>query len=133
MPICCDVLAELVILHPQISCSTPAMYRRLDARTNIPALHGSKLLLSAMRQNDLDGIAGNLYNVFESVLPEREIASAREALLSQGAMSAMLTGSGSAVFGIFANTSDADRAAEALSGNRRVYRCHFISEGRDYL
>ena len=124
---------EVVLLHPHVRCSTAAMYHRLDERPALNSLHGSQRLLQAMEQNDLPALGDALYNVFESVLPEAEIHAAKAALLAEGAIGALLTGSGSAVFGLFADAASADHAAEHLRGTHRVYRCQFINEGRDYL
>jgi 4-diphosphocytidyl-2-C-methyl-D-erythritol kinase len=70
------------------------------------------------RIGDTDGIACGLYNVFENavypVCPEA--LAQRDALLALGARGALLSGSGSAVFGIFADAKEAEYAASQING-----------------
>ena len=59
-----------------------------------------------------------MYNVFEDALPPRraaEIQRLKTALIQQGALGASMSGTGSAVFGLFDDDGTAQRAAEALS------------------
>ena len=51
----------------------------------------------------------------ERMLPE--IRSVRDSLLGKGALTAVMTGSGSAVFGLFRSEGEAERAAGELSGS----------------
>ena len=59
-----------------------------------------------------------MYNIFESVvLPECPLAEeARAKLLYHGAVNAMMSGSGTAVFGVFTDEEKAALAASELPG-----------------
>ncbi len=101
---------ELVIACGGEGVSTPAAYGALDAlygdfRPDAYAPREAQLtsLKSALAKGDLDAVCGNLYNIFETViLPERPVArEIRSILLAEGAMAAMMSGSGPSVFGIF--------------------------------
>ena len=62
-----------------------------------------------------------MYNVFEDV-PDRRmrtIRTAKGALLDHGALGAVMTGTGSAVFGIFRDREAAEAARAALSKEYR--------------
>ena len=79
---------------------------------------------SVLQPTELDtweGIAAVAMNDFEPVVGLRhpEIATYVEALRGAGALPAMMSGSGSAVFGIFA---DAERARAAVDAAARAAR-----------
>ena len=57
-----------------------------------------------------------MFNVFEQTLASREeIGDIKRILLDKGALGSVMTGTGSAVFGIFERVSEAKAAAEELS------------------
>lgn len=62
-----------------------------------------------------------MYNVFEDVLPPRcgEIYELKTELLSLGALCAVMTGTGSAVFGLFPDLPAAQAAADAMKSDAR--------------
>ena len=75
-------------------------------------------LLSALAAGDLAGVARRMYNVFEDALPPRraaEIQRLKTELIQQGALGASMSGTGSAVFGLFDSEGAARRALAALS------------------
>ena len=116
----------IVICKPRFSIRTPELFAKIDGRrSNIhPDTDG---LLAAMASGDLEGLARRMYNVFEDVLPRRcsEIAAIKSALLDAGALGAVMSGTGSAVFGVFPDAERAVRVAKAL---REHYRECFAAE-----
>jgi 4-diphosphocytidyl-2-C-methyl-D-erythritol kinase len=62
-------------------------------------------------------MASGLYNGFAAPIERRwpQIHVLRERLLTLGAANALMTGSGAAVFGIFANQAASDAAAAQLT------------------
>ena len=66
-------------------------------------------LTSAAEASDLDGIVKNMFNIFEyPILSIRPVAySIKQAMLSSGAVGAMMSGSGPSIFGIFKNEAEA--------------------------
>lgn len=73
-------------------------------------------MVQALTEENLEGIASRLCNVFEELLPEeyREVFRIREQLLELGALNAAMSGSGPTVFGIFREAAAAKMAADAL-------------------
>jgi len=70
-----------------------------------------------------------MYNVFEDILPRNvhDVADIKYALLNNGALSAVMTGTGSAVFGIYNNKTHAKKAFECLKLNyNECYLCEPI-------
>lgn len=111
---------RFVICKPDFSISTPELFRKLDeSKTSChPDTEG---LLAALDKGDLDGICRRMYNVFEDV-PDRRmrtIRAAKGALLDCGALGAVMTGTGSAVFGVFRDEEKAAAACADLSGEYR--------------
>jgi 4-diphosphocytidyl-2-C-methyl-D-erythritol kinase len=114
---------HIVICKPDFSISTPELYRKLDA-VQIRCRPDTQGIISALGSGDLAGVARRMYNVFESVPDRRRksIAAIRSSLLDRGALGSVMTGSGSAVFGIFAG-EDAARAACSAVGKNHGFCC----------
>lgn len=106
---------RVVIAKPSFSISTASLFARIDGRAGRtrPDTAG---MIGAMEQGDLGGVARRMFNVFEDVLPRscRDVGAVRSALLDHGALGAVMTGTGSAVFGLFAGDGEAQKAAVAL-------------------
>ena len=114
---------EIVIVKPTFSVSTAELFAAFD-RTKVRCHPETNSLVAAITDGDLHRAVRYLYNVFEDVLPPHqgaEIASIREKLLDEGALGAVMTGTGSAVFGIF--ESGAIAAADKL---RESYKDVFV-------
>ena len=91
----------LVIAKGADGLSTPDMYRRMDA------------VKETWSSADRTGYFNDFEPVAESVLPD--IAYLKQRLLALGASVAMMSGSGSAVFGIFETRSQTEFAAQAIA------------------
>ena len=105
----------IVICKPRFSIRTPELFRRIDSRRS--RIHpDTEGLIAAMAAGDAEGMARRMYNVFEDVLPKNrsEIGAIKLALLDAGALGAVMSGTGSAVFGVFPDAAAAEATAEAL-------------------
>lgn len=93
-----------VLCKPDLAFSTPKLFAKLDS-TLITRRPDQKGMASALMQGDGAAVGRLLCNVFEeAVLQEYEaISRIKQLLLTHGALGAQMTGSGSVVFGIFAN------------------------------
>ena len=102
-----------VIVKPPEGFSTPAMYRRLDDLPPEPPRPDA--MPAALAAEDIRAVAAALYNSFErAVPPDSAVWDIESALRAHGALAALLSGSGSAVFGLFAREDTARAAAETL-------------------
>ena len=119
---------SLVVLKPAVSFSTGEMYRRMDGCPPAPAADPAAMA-RALRRGDPAAAARRLCNHFEAAAqPGEEIRRAKAALLEEGALGAQMTGSGSAVFGIFPEEGRAARAARALEVRGwEAYPCRTLS------
>ena len=103
-----------VIVKPEESHSTAAMYAAID-RATAQTVSDSQAVLEGLRNGDLSAIAAGLHNDFQQVLPEGSAVPAIVRLLrEQGALNAQMTGSGSAVYGLFRDRENAEAAVGVL-------------------
>ena len=110
----------IVICKPRFSIKTPELFARIDDRRS--RIHpDTEGLVEALGALDVGGVARRMYNVFEDVLPRRcgEIGVIKHRLLDAGALGAVMTGTGSAVFGIFPDDASAAAVETALGAQYR--------------
>ena len=114
LPVC-----KFVVCKPDFSISTPELFRKLD-QTGLRCHPDTAGILDALRRGELRQICRRMYNVFEDVDDRRlrTVAEIKGRLLDCGALGAIMTGTGSAVFGVFRPGSIPPDAAESL---RRDY------------
>lgn len=121
----------IVVCKPSVSISTPQLFSRI--RCEKIRLHpDTNGILDAITKADLNGIAVRMYNVFETVLPQNagQIGEIKSELLDHRALGAVMTGSGSAVFGLFETADLARQAWEAMRGK---YRDCFLTAPQDRI
>ena len=108
-----------VIVKPDEAFPTGRMYGEIDAQK--PARrHTTDDMIAALEQGNLHAIAEKLENTFEQVIPaDSDVVAIRKALIENGALNAMMSGSGSAVFGIFNEMTVAKAACDALQKESR--------------
>ncbi len=108
MPSCTILLAQ-----PKVGISTAAAYAEIDRAEHLPHPNLQQFL-SALRRGDITKISANVGNLFEAVTPLPELSELREIMLLHGALCSCMSGSGSAMFGIFTDADSANRCASAL-------------------
>ena len=105
--------AEIVVVKPPIMVSTGKVYQSLDlneVKTH-PDIDG---MVKALEEGDLDGITRRMENVMETVT-ETEfpiITDIKKMLTGNGALGAVMSGSGPGIFGVFQDAATAFAAAE---------------------
>lgn len=104
----------LLICKPPQSISTAQAYAAFDACAPTPQ-PSAVPLCHALQQQDLPAIARHLHNTFLSAPVPEAVHTIQNTLLAHNALGACMSGSGSAVFGIFAEPLNAQRCARDLS------------------
>jgi 4-diphosphocytidyl-2-C-methyl-D-erythritol kinase len=109
---------SILVVTPQIHVSTAWAYSSLRIATDRKRPNLKELLSSTLR--DPGRLRGSLVNDFEETVFEQhpEIRKLKETLIARGADVALMSGSGSSVFGLF---SDAARAKELGSELSQQY------------
>ncbi|MDE6904692.1 MAG: 4-(cytidine 5'-diphospho)-2-C-methyl-D-erythritol kinase [Lachnospiraceae bacterium] len=115
----------VLIAKPGISVSTKFVYEhlKLDEHTRHPDIDAQ---LRAIYAKDLRALAGNMGNLLETVTIREYpvIQEIKEHMKENGAVNAMMSGSGPTVFGLFEDEETARRAYEAMQGTglaKQVY------------
>ncbi|MDR0396902.1 MAG: 4-(cytidine 5'-diphospho)-2-C-methyl-D-erythritol kinase [Oscillospiraceae bacterium] len=128
--------AYLVIIQPCWGISTPEAFQHYDdySRTCPPQSHrpDNERAVKAAHAGSLAHMCASMGNVLQpaAIHQRPEIAQAIQALEHHGAMRAQMTGSGSAVFGVFASAWAAQYAWERVSPIwRRCWTTRTASRG----
>lgn len=117
---------RFVIVKPRFSVSTPELFSKIDL-VSVKYHPDTQGLVASLKTGDLEGVCRRMYNVFENVLPPKpdDIPNIKKLLLDCGALGAVMTGTGSAVFGVFDSEDKSIRAFKLL---KERYREVFIAE-----
>lgn len=124
-----EVLTELetcadcyiVVVKGNEGVSTKEAYDAIDSARNLPGVNIEKVI-DAVTKGDFEALGGRLVNVFEECTDIKEVKEIVEKLKSFGAVEAAMTGSGSAVFGIFTDKAKAKLCANTLK-NEYPFAC----------
>ena len=121
---------KVLIVKPPFSIKTAEAYRWLDiSRESKPSLRTSEdLVFLNKRVTDSRFIhfAGQFFNDFEEVVFSKypQLSQIKQSLKEEGAFYAGMSGSGSAVFGLFPPACDLEKKAEKFYDTQtRVYMC----------
>ena len=122
------VKCPVLIAKPQISVSTKFVYENLKLNENTTHPDIDRLVAD-ISEGDLTKIAADMGNVLETVtIPEYPvIAEIKENMMQNGAVNAMMSGSGPTVFGLFADESTAVKAYEAMKRSNLAKQVYLTS------
>jgi 4-diphosphocytidyl-2-C-methyl-D-erythritol kinase len=103
---------KILLVFPDFSVSTADVYKKLNLGLTKCEKKLKSFLLNKQRFdpryhlcNDLEAVTASTYPVIKTV---------KEALLSHGALGALMTGSGPTIFGLFSDSNAALKASQAL-------------------
>ena len=133
-PLRCARQIWLVVVQPCRGLSTRDVFGRLDLRAGVDCRPQTDRAQHALEVGDLRALCASLGNVLQPVAQSLrpEIAQAIEALRAHEAAAAQMTGSGSAVFGIFDSEAAARACMQQLEGKGRLYLARPLSRSWDY-
>ena len=116
---------RILICKPEIGISTGEAFRRADVEGR-PHNHYTERVLEALSSGSLSAFGKALGNDFQTVMQISEVETIREHMLEAGAYGAVMTGSGSAVFGIF--PSEGEKASLCAAELKRQFEETFLCE-----
>ncbi|PXV90261.1 4-diphosphocytidyl-2-C-methyl-D-erythritol kinase [Lachnotalea glycerini] len=118
----------VLIAKPGISVSTKLVYGNLkaDEISHHPDIDG---MIEAVNNNDLTTIVDKMENVLEGVTINEYpvIEEIKNMMKANGALNAMMSGSGPTVFGIFSDYAKAKRAFQIINANPQVKQSYLTS------
>ena len=115
---------HLVICMPEKGVSTPAAFANYDKLGEKTLVETDKLV-QAMEDDDIYAVAKYMANDLEKAAASEDTQPIKEALIQQGAIGSVMTGSGAAVFGVF---DDEEKAKAACEYFRSHVRSVFIAK-----
>lgn len=107
----------ILIARPGISVSTRTVYENLHAGELRPEQHPDvDAAIRDIRNRDLAGLSAHMGNILEEVtIPDHPVIDRiRQCMKKEGALGAMMSGSGPTVFGIFDTQGKARKAYRAI-------------------
>ncbi len=151
--VCSDVC--FLVVKPNVGFSTAEIYQKFDKikLKKRPDIDGVVSELSKFSENETDShsctidvekVFSKMHNVLEQAVDEQQgqqVFQIKAKLSSLGAVASQMTGSGSAVFGVFLGETKAKKALQELKKENQhkggqscwhVFLCKPIS-GQDYL
>ena len=112
-----------VVCKPPVGVDTAGAYALSDGGVFVPHRRTPEML-RVLEAGELGGVCAALGNDFEDILQLRQVSELKERLLALGALGACMTGSGSAVYGVFARRIEAEACRAALIPQyRHVFVC----------
>ena len=115
-----DKITDLyaVLVKPGDGLSTAEIYKQTDSEKNL-IRPDNAFLIKCIKEKNYTALAENMKNVMEQVsikqIPQIQII--KSSLLENGAKGAMMSGSGSCVFGLFLSKQAANEAAKKLKSS----------------
>jgi len=118
-----------LLIAPAVHVSTPAAYRALTPRLTTESQQNKIVSFQSQAWGELGAGAG--VNDFETVVFEQfsQLARLKQRLVRLGANPAMMTGSGSALFGLFRTREQVNRARKSFA-DESVFPISLISRAR---
>ena len=113
-----DGLSEdtyILICKPELFVSTKEIYQEIDSKI-IEKRPDNKLLINLLKENKIEEIASNMYNVLEEVTKAKYpiISEIEKTMIENNALGSMMSGSGPTVFGLYKNKEKAENCKKIL-------------------
>ena len=122
-----------VVVKPDVSISTPAAFRKYDGLDGVPHCD-TQAFVRSLKTGDIAGMCVHMFNALEYASQEKEIETAKQKLLDAGALGSLMTGSGSAVFGVFDHPQKAKAAFEKIKIDYvQAWICNPVSSGTQVI
>jgi 4-diphosphocytidyl-2-C-methyl-D-erythritol kinase len=116
----------VLVVYPGFSCSSAEIYRKFDEVGLLTENANFIKILNDLKPESYRAIVSQIGNDLEKIVFALypDLDSIKKRLLETGAVAAALTGSGSAVFGLFENAADLENAAQQFPAR---YKTQFLN------
>ncbi len=116
-----------LVVYPNIVLSTREAYSRLKiVLTNNE--NDIKLMGNFKKIGDIaDSLENDLEQIGMTMCPQ--IKTIKDLLMKTGALGALMSGSGSSIFGVFQSESDVEEASRFVQGTGNIFKVHSHREG----
>ena len=104
---------NMVVAKGNDGISTIEAYRSIDALESIEHIDNAKAL-QCIENQDITELCKCCGNVFEQIPLPKEVSTIKDTMLQCNALCSVMTGSGSAVFGIFNTPEEAKKCYDTL-------------------
>lgn len=119
----------ILICKPDVSVSTAQAYALSDSKPSKGFLVTDEVV-KMLYHRSIRGVCQCLYNEFEAVMQLDEITDIKKQMIKNKALGACMSGSGSAVFGIFLDKKKAEACKEKMSSSYdKLFVCEPINIG----
>jgi len=119
----------IIIINPGFEIPTKWAYNNLDFEQIKKEKNNTKAMLKALKERELHGIAKNLFNSFEGLIIKKypEIEKIKDRIIREGALGALMSGSGPTVFGIAPDKEQALKIYEKLKSEyKSIWAVHTV-------
>lgn len=124
---------NILVVKPEFSMSTAAVYRGLSP--GFYNLYDYSPIMSAINERRYEAVPRYMANTLERVVEKThpEINTIKEVMVQNGSCGCIMTGSGSAVYGLFPDLSSINYAYEALKKNcAKLYKTTTVDRGTEF-
>lgn len=115
----------VLLVKPPISVSTGAIYEQIDS-VPLDTHPDTDAVIGAIRRGSVADVAANMCNVMETVTAKMYpiVGGIKQKMIMNGALGALMSGSGPTVFGLFDDYKKAKESADSFS---RQFRDVFLA------
>ncbi len=116
----------ILIAKPNFTCNTKLMYEKLDNTENLKQEYYTNEVINILKTGETKELKNKLYNVFENALEQKEsLDNIKNDFINSGAIEALLSGSGSCIYGIYSNKEEIKKAYKFMKNkyNYNFYKC----------
>lgn len=108
--------AYILLVKPPVNISTGSIYGEID-NALLQIRPDTDAMIDALSKKDIHAVSDNLCNVMESVTEKMHpmIGGIKKKMIMNGALGAVMSGSGPTVFGIFDDFIKAKKSADSFS------------------
>ena len=123
---------KFLIIKPDVGISTPEAYKAYDSIVN-PKRCSIDMFVQSLGSSNIYSLCANMFNALEYAHCPDEVTKAKDDLKRAGALQTLMTGSGSAVFGIFDNDDAIKRAYNSIDGYVYKQICCPVRKGCEFV